>query len=59
MMGLFLQLIALNEVSVIAALEAFGILDYLLMTQSFATASDIAPIVTMGFCLRSSLDLCS
>ena len=47
-MGLFLQPIALNEVPVIAALEPFGILDYLLMTQSFATASDIAPYCYTG-----------
>ena len=38
----------MHEVPVIAALEPFGILDYLLMTQSFATASDIAPYCYTG-----------
>ena len=41
----FWQPIALNEVPVIAALVAFGILGHLLMTRAFAAApgSDIAP----------------
>jgi drug/metabolite transporter (DMT)-like permease len=41
----FWQPIAMNEVPVIAALVAFGILGHLLMIQAFATApaSDIAP----------------